>query len=448
MSIRNRLLFSLLTTIFIIWIILTGLIYLDTQHEVEELFDANLAQNAKVLLGLLQHELTDDDDNEIEIEDYHLFHKYEKKVAFLIRTTNGLIVAHSSDSPMFPILAEVTHGYHNCFLNGYYWRVFTLKEDRVIVQTGEREDIRNELIIGIITNILSVLFIALSLLAVLIWISVSRGLKPLKQLAIEIANRTPDQLQPIDTTYIPVEVKVPVNALNTLFNRLNNAFENERRFTSDAAHELRTPLAGIKTQIQVIQYITDQKQQQQALQNVLTGLDRINHLVTQLLLLARMDASYAMAMYPVDLQNLINNIISDLMPQALEKNIDLGVETQVNHYIILGNEDGLYLLFRNLIDNAIRYTPINGQITVTFSNEINQKLTIRVIDNGNGIPVEQMTHVFERFYRGQSQQVPGSGLGLSIAQRVAELHNSLIQLNNIENDTGLCVTMSFNSLAL
>ncbi len=446
MSIRNRLLFSLLTIIFSVWAILTGLIYIDTQHEVEELFDANLAQNAKVLFGLLQHELADDDDDEVEIEDYHLFHKYEKKVAFLIRTINGHVVAHSSDAPIFPVPTETKHGYHNYSLQGYTWRVFTLKESGIIVQTGERDDVRSELIIDIIANIFYVLLISLFLLAILIWISVSRGLNPLKQLAIEIANRTPEQLQPIDTQYIPIEVKIPINALNTLFNRLNQAFENERRFTSDAAHELRTPLAGLKTQVQVAQRAINLQQQQHALQNMLVGLDRINHLVTQLLLLARMDASYTIEMYPVDLQKLINQIIGDLMPQALAKNIDLGVETQMVRYTILGNEDGLYLLFRNLIDNAIRYTPEHGQVTVAFSHEVQHKITIRIIDNGIGIPVEQMAHVFKRFYRGQSQKMPGSGLGLSIAQRVAELHNSMIYLTNIENKAGLCVTMSFNLL--
>jgi len=445
MSIRNRLLFSLLTIIFSVWAVLTGLIYIDTQHEVEELFDANLAQNAKVLFGLLQHELADDDD-EIEIEDYHLFHKYEKKIAFLIRTTDGHVVAHSSDAPIFPIPSKTKQGYHNYFLQGYSWRVFTLKEDKIIVQTGEREDVRSELIIDIISNIFYVLLISLCLLAVLIWISVSRGLNPLKQLAIEIANRTPEQLQPIDTQYIPIEVKIPINALNTLFNRLNQAFENERRFTSDAAHELRTPLAGLKTQVQVAQRATNLQQQQYALQNMLVGLDRINHLVTQLLLLARMDANTRIDMYPVDLQKLISQIIGDLMPQALAKNIDLGVETQVTYYTIFGNEDGLYLLFRNLIDNAIRYTPDHGQVTIAFSSEMTRQLTIRIIDNGTGIPIEQMTHVFERFYRGQSQKIPGSGLGLSIAQRVAELHHSVIYLANIEHKAGLCVTMSFEWL--
>lgn len=445
MSIRNRLLFLLLITIFAIWIVSTGLIYLATQHEVEELFDANLAQNAKVLLGLLHHELADDDDDdEVEIEDYHPLHKYEKKIAFLIRTTSGYVVAHSSGAPIFPLPAQQRANYHNYYINGYSWRVFTLKEDNIIVQTGEREDIRNELIMKIISSILILLSITLLLLAFLIWISVSRGLKPLRQLAVEITNRTPDQLQPIDIQSIPIEVEIPVNALNSLFKRLNQAFENERRFTSDAAHELRTPLAGLKTQTQVAQRAVDPKQHQQALQNVLTGLDRMSHLVVQLLLLARMDANHAMVMYPIDLQKLINQIISDLMPHALEKNIDLGVESTISNYTIWGNEDGLYLLFRNLVDNAIRYTPNDGQVTIRFTHETEQTITVTVLDTGFGIPSEQMERVFERFYRGQSQQkVTGSGLGLSIAQRVAELHKTTIQLYNIANGNGLCVKIQF-----
>lgn len=452
LSIRRRLLILLLGVICSLWGIVTWLVYVETQHEVEELFDANLAQSARVLFGLIKHEMEeyeeedekDEEEEWIELEEHLSGHKYEHKLGFIIRAKDGHILISSTATPLFPLPSHNFAKFSDHWLDGYLWRVFTLKTGQFIVQTGERYDIREELNNEIISSTLSILLIALPLLALLIWISVGRSLKPLQLVATEIATRSPEQLQALDIKKIPLEIKCLVNALNNLFIRLEQAFENERRFTADAAHELRTPLAGLKTQAQVAQRATTPQQRQQALQQILLGADRATHLVTQLLTLARLDATQTMPTCGVDMHKLLSQLIVDFTEQALDKSIDLGLENTATYYVTQGNQDALYFMFRNLVDNAIRYTARKGQITVSLENLQLSQLSVTIRDTGPGIASdEQKTRIFERFYRGENQNIQGSGLGLSIVQRVAQLHQVEIQLDDGQNGSGLSVRVDF-----
>lgn len=460
MSIRRRLLFLLLSVICGVWGIVTWRVFIDTQHEVEELFDANLAQSARVLLGLVKHEMEeeekdededdeeedeeeDEDEDEIELDEHLFGHKYEHKLAFLIRASDGEILVRSATAPLFPLPGR-SASLSDYQEDGHLWRVFTLKSGQFFVQTGERYEIRDELITEIMSSTLSVLLMALPILALLIWISVGRSFRPLQQVATDIAARTPEQLQPLDISKIPLEIHLLGTALNSLFSRLERAFENERRFTADAAHELRTPLAGLKTQAQVAQRAIDSQQRQQALQQILIGVDRATHLVVQLLALARMDATQTLHKHRVDMYELVSQIIIDFTPQALDKAIDLGLEKTATGCTTQGNQDALYLMVRNFVDNAIRYTPAGGQVTVSLENLQASRLRLSVSDSGFGIPPEQRVRIFERFYRGENQNIPGSGLGLSIAQQVAQLHHVEIQLDDVPGGgSGLCVRVDF-----
>jgi two-component system sensor histidine kinase QseC len=449
MSISRRLLILLLSVICGVWGIVTWQVSIDTQHEVEELFDANLAQSAQVLLGLVKHEMEEEykkaeEEKRIELEEHLSGHRYEHKLSFLVRTHDGKILVRSSRAPLFPKPNRDFAKYSDYQEDGYLWRVFTLKSGSFFVQTAERYDIREELSHEIVSSTLSVLLMALPLLALVIWISIGSSFKPLQLVAADIATRTPDQLQPLDIDKIPLEINVLVNALNSLFTRLTRAFENERRFTADAAHELRTPLAGLKTQAQVAQRATDSQQRQQALQQILIGVDRATHLVAQLLTLARMDATQTLPTSPVDMHELVSQLIIDLTPQALDKMIDLGLENTAAFCVTQSNQDALYLMFRNLIDNAIRYTPAGGQVTVCLENPQPSRLTVAISDTGAGILSSQRAHIFERFYRGENQNIQGSGLGLSIAQKVAQLHHVEIQLDDVPKGNGLCVRVFFS----
>ena len=370
-SIRRHLLFLLLSVIGSVWAVVTWRVYIDTQHEVEELFDANLAQNAWVLLALIKHELQEHEKNKnewVEIEEHLSGHRYEHKLAFLVRASDEHILIRSTTSPLFSMPNQDFPQYSDYQENGYLWRVFTLKSQHFFVQTGERYDIRDELISEIMSSTLTILLMTFPLLAILIWISVGSSFKPLQQIAHEITARTSNQLHPLQIKKIPLEINILVDSLNNLFIRLANAFENDRRFTADAAHELRTPLAGLKTQAQVAYRAVEPQQRQQALQQILIGVDRATHLVTQLLALARMDAAQTIPASPIDMHELMSQLIMDFTPQALEKGIDFGLEKTAICCVILGDQEALYLMYRNLVDNAIRYTPVGGQVTVSLDN--------------------------------------------------------------------------------
>lgn len=452
-SIRKRLLVLLVGVIGSLWVIVTWRVYLETQHEVEELFDAQLAQSARVLFGLLQHEIADQEDEEVEehhlVLDFDTFqpaHHYEHKLAFLVRSSDGKLIFRSATAPLFSEPSNNTTHYTDQSLEGHRWRVFTLREGLFWVQTAERYDIRNELIHQVISSTLSIFLISLPLVAILIWLSIGQSLKPLHQVANEISARRPEQLQQINLHEIPAEIKELINALNALFSRLHHAFENERRFTADAAHELRTPLAAIKTQAQVAQRAKDSQQRQQALQKMVMGLDRATHLVEQLLNLARIEATQTLSISScIDLHELVNHVIIDLTPQALDKAIDLGLETVLDVCVTRGNWEALELMMRNLIDNAIHYTPPGGQVTIALTKNSPSFLSLCIIDTGPGIPLAQRKRIFERFYRGNNHNQTGSGLGLSIAQRVAQLHNlEIVLLNNPIKHNGLCVQIQFS----
>lgn len=445
-SLKSRLLIVLLSTIFLVWIVMVLEAYRKTEHEVSELFDANLSQSANIIYQLLAHEM---------IEHHHLINlsglakpityykvHYDRKVAFLIHNLNGNLIAKSNHAPLFPIpQLELLASYQNIQIDQHWWRVFTLKTPHGILQTAERTDIRGELIKEIVWQMLRTLLWSVPFLAILIYISIWHGLKPLKRVADDIAMRTLEQLQYINNKDIPLEIKSLVDILNNLFQRLSQSFENERRFTADAAHELRTPLAGLKIQAQLALQSQNNELRFQALQNILIGVDHAHHLVAQLLTLARIDSNQKLEMKTVDLKEIAEKIIKMLISQAIDKQQDLGLLILTDQTQTQGNPEALEILLRNLVDNALRYTPENGEITISIERLETKQLCLKVKDNGCGISQDQINKIFERFYRGEHQHIQGSGLGLSIVKRITELHHLQLQF---ESNAGLTAIVIFS----
>jgi len=264
----------------------------------------------------------------------------------------------------------------------------------------------------------------------------------LQQLKQEVKQRTANRLEAVAMIGVPEEVTPLVKALNDLFARLESAFEGERRFTADAAHELRTPLAALKIQAQVALRSTDTAERQIALENVLRGVDRATRLVEQLLILARVDPETAALDYqPVDLHGLAATVMRDLEPLAHAKQIALSLEERAANisYKVLGDDAQLNLLLRNLVDNAIRYTPKGGCVSVSVRNLAG--LTLEVLDTGPGIPEAEREQVLQRFYRISGTGQDGSGLGLSIVRRIAELHGARLVLSDNETGSGLLASV-------
>ncbi len=442
-SIRGRLLLLILGLFMLIWLIMMTFAYFITRHEIEEVFDAQLGQAMHVLHDLVAHEITEHELNNIQLDipDTFQFHPYEKKLAFQVWDGDALILA-SGSAPSHPMTS--TEGFSDNVLDGQKWRLLMNSDAQESVRliVGERYDIRNELISEILLHVSWPMLLSLPFLAFLITMGINRGLAPLRTVTDHVSHRSPHQLAPIAMDDVPLEIQPLVTSLNQLLTRLEDAFESERRFTANAAHELRTPLAALKAQAQVAMKADDNGNRNRALEQIVRGVDRSTHLVEQLLTLARLDPDSASStLQSVDLNNIVESVCSELAPVAVSKRIELEYSAQAAGNV-MGLPTALSILARNLIDNAIRYTQEGGRIFVSIHKE-NSNLVLLVADNGPGIPQHERLNVTERFYRIVGNNETGSGLGLSIVKRIAELHNAVMDIGQPESGTGTHIKVRF-----
>lgn len=290
------------------------------------------------------------------------------------------------------------------------------------------------------TMLVSLLF-GLPLLGGWLWFATWRGLKPLDAVAAEIAQRAPERLDPVVPVAAPREVRPLLEALNALFARVDQAMQNERAFTADAAHELRTPLAAISAQAQVAARARDAVERDHALAQLSVSARRASHLVEQLLTLARLDPARPLEMGQVRLDLLAAEACADHGAAALEKNITLELDAP-QPVGVEGNEAMLRILLRNLVDNAIRYTPAGGKVEVgVTARQGVARLTVS--DDGPGIPADKRAEALRRLHRLAGQEIEGSGLGLSIVARIAELHHAQLELRDGIGQPGLTVQVTF-----
>jgi len=484
-SIRRRLLTALIGTLLIVWLTVLLLVYRAAEHEVEEVFDADLARSAQTLQTLLLHEVEEDHEMSDKLakvmaelgsgglERYPVLasvlrdlhgeearervelirraqsaeHEYESGLIVVARYAEGGIMLRDAIAPELPMTEP---GFVDVVLDGQLWRVYrlTYPQSGFTVQVGERHAFRDELVRYITRNTLMPLLVALPVLAVLIWIVVGRALEPLRRLAHGVSQRAPNTLDPIDESNTPREIHSLVQALNTLFTRMRAALDRKRQFTADAAHELRTPLAALKIHLQVAEREISNPHDRVSIDLALQGVDRATHTVEQLLLLARADAEQTrdMVSAAIDLRELAMDGVASLSQMAVERNIDLGVDA-INASVTRGDRAALQVMLRNLIDNAVRYTPAGGSVTVAVGEDGNG-VWLSVLDSGPGIPIADHGRVFNRFHRGDDEQsvgTTGSGLGLSIVQRIARLHEARIELSRGLHGAGLGVTVRFKS---
>jgi two-component system, OmpR family, sensor histidine kinase QseC len=441
-SLRLRLIILLATGLGVAWAVAAWWSHIEARHEVDELFDAQLAQSAQVLLSTARHELHEREERSDEVT---ISHEYEQKQTFQIWDGSGLLM-RSADAPD-SALSDIQAGYGTTVVQGQPWRVFTRwdKHHEFMIQVAEPMAGRERLARHIALKMLLPTLLALPVLVLLIWLAVGAGLQPLKRLKQEVKQRAADRLEPVGMAGVPDEVVPLAQALNDLFARLQRAFEGERRFTADAAHELRTPLAALKTQGQVALRATDEIERRTALENVLRGVDRATHLLEQLLTLARVDPETAATGHaPVELRSLAAEALADLAPLAHAGQIELVLEEGPSCRV-LGNPAQLAVLLRNLLDNAVRYTPAGGSVSLALQDE--GDVILEVCDTGPGIPEGERSRALERFYRVPGSDVEGSGLGLSIVRRIAELHRARLELSDNENGQGLRVRVIFTPQA-
>ena len=323
------------------------------------------------------------------------------------------------------------------------WRVYSAALGALVIQVAQPLEVRDQLAFAAASRTLWPLFVLLPLLALLVWWLVGRGLTPLDRLARAAESRTPAALEPFSEGGAPVEVAPLVRALNGLLDRLRAALEAQRAFVADAAHQLRTPLAVLKLQVQLAERAPDQAQRGAAMAEISSGLDRATHVVQQLLTLARLEPGQpsASARSPVLLTELVETAVADFAVFAKGKEIDLGATTVNGVAQVLGDVEALRTLLANLVDNAIRYTPRGGRVDVS-AGRFEGRPVLEVVDSGAGIPVEERERVFDRFYRSGETGEPGTGLGLAIVKAIAQRHRAAVTLADAPGG-GLAIRVAF-----
>lgn len=444
-SIRNR------TLLLVLGILALGLTlvaqqgYRDARHEIEELFDAQLAQSARLLQGMLRSgreparlgelQAALDEAARYRRDAQVAGHAYESKLGFQAYDGQGRLLLRSSSAPGESLLqllggvGEAQPGFHDVRLGDFQWRLFLLDgtQDGLRILVGERGDVRGELVSKIARRSLLPDLLGLPLVALLVWLAVGWGLKPLARMAQLLRSRAADDLSPLLLAPLPQELEPVAASLNRLLHQLNQLRAREKRFIADAAHELRTPLAVLRIHAQNALAADDAAQRERALRLLIGGVDRTTRVVGQLLTLARLDPeAQPVQRSPVNLALLAREILAELTPLALSRDQELALESDVSEESWLqGDAAGLATLLQNLVGNALEYTPAGGRIQVSL-RMLADAVLLEVDDSGPGVPAEQRPHLLDRFFRlGEGQ---GAGLGLAIVARIAELHGGELEL--------------------
>lgn len=448
-SLAQRLTAMVLGFVLVTWLVTVGVAWFVTQHELNELLDAHLAQTAALLAT---GEVDGDDDDDALVQAPTLLHKYQSRVAFQI-WHKGRLRARSTDAPDAPLAPAEARGLSNQRVGGASWRVYTAvreKKGRVrdVIHVGEHLSARRHVLLASLRGTLLPLLVALPLLAAGIWWAVRRALLPLRRLSATVAARRPQALQPLPEDDVVPEVRPLVRALNDLFERVREQLASERRFTADAAHELRTPIAAIRMQAQVAQGATQDAERHAALAATIAGCDRATRLVEQLLQLARLEAEVSDADAregghgQCDLAAVAAQQVRDLQAQADARGQHIELQVSAQALTVLMSATLAAVLLRNLIDNALRYGPDGGRVAVTLLPATAAAgVQLVVEDAGPGLADADLARLGERFFRVLGSGQSGSGLGWSIVRRLARLHGLDIGLDRSPLLGGLRVTV-------
>ena len=451
-SLRGRLLWYLLAAITIAALAQASIAYRTALHDADQIFDYHMQQMALSLRsgtplsnteaqqriaaqaaeGGAQAAGGDNDDMVVQMW-----------------SPDGVQVFHSVSRAKLPQRAVL--GFSNVKSNGTTYRVFSIQTANQTVQVAQDLAVRRNMAGNLALRTLGPIAVMMPILMLVVWWVVSGSLEPVARVRSQVASRQADDLSPVSDNGLPDEVRPLVQELNLLFGRVKPAFDAQQTFVADAAHELRTPLAALRLQAQSLDRAESPEARKLAVSRLTAGIDRATRLVEQLLVLARQEATAAggAATRPVDLAELARRTVADLAGVAAAKGVDVGVQ-QADAAQVEGQPDALQILLRNLVDNAIKYTPSGGTADISVKNEVVEGLaqvTVTVEDSGPGIPAEERERVFDRFYRVAGSEAAGSGLGLAIIKAIAERHGASLALGQSARLGGLAATVTFKAPA-
>lgn len=434
-SLRRKLFLILVAATSLIWLAATCWIYVGARREVESVLDARLQEAARMVLSLAGNGVGTAQKGADPGQAPEIL-SYERQLSCQIWSLDGRLVARSSGAPN-ESLSDRRAGFSERLINGETWRVFTAEDGAkgVRVLVGDRLGLRDHFVAEIMKGILAPMALTVPLLGFLIWASLNRGLRPLRGLAEELARRSADDMRPVETGKIPTEIRPVIDSLNSLFARVQDALRHERDLTAFAAHELRTPLAGLRTQAQVAMAARDETTRATALRQILVGVDRTTRLVRQLLAIAKLDsAPETIPANQISIGGVIEEVI-DALPLS-DRAVPVTVDPALTGTMVRANREFLLLAVRNLHENAARHMSQPGAIRWSMEKE-SDALAVYVDDEGPGIPQEEIALVTNRFFRGRNKSPLGSGLGLSIVELALRASGARLILQNRRDGTGL-----------
>ncbi|CAM7033656.1 quorum sensing histidine kinase QseC [Leclercia adecarboxylata] len=431
LSLKLRLTLLFLALSLTAWFAASLVAWQQTRDTLDKLFDSQQMLFAKRLLTMDLDEIRAPERmREVPKKAKH-GRLDDDALAFAIYTPDGRMVLNDGENGRDIPYHYRRDGFDNGQLNddNDEWRFLwlTAPDGKYRVVVGQEHEYRQEMALDVVRSQFTPWLVALPIMLLVLIVLLSRELRPLKKLSQTLRARTPDATDRLATQGVPIEVRPVVDALNQLFARTQAMMARERRFTSDAAHELRSPLTALKVQTEVAQLSLDDPQAQaNALTQLHAGIDRASRLVEQLLTLSRLDSLESLDdVEPLNMADLLQSVVMDSYHPAQQAGIEIRLNILDPQVTRTGQQLLLSLLVRNLLDNAVRYSPRGSRVEVTLDTH-----SVIVRDNGPGIAPDALTRIGERFYRPPGQDQTGSGLGLSIVKRIAALHRMTVTLGN------------------
>lgn len=434
-SIRRQLLVWLLALVLLGVGVAGWLIYRQALAEANELFDYQLEQIAAALPSEPFSQVLGSRDTG------------DEGIVLQIWNRNGVLMYYSRPrAPLAPLAPRAELGFTTEHTDRGDWRVYGAIVGDNVVQLAQPLSVRNRLAADVALRTLWPLIVLLPALGLAVWVIIGRGLRPLRRVTSALDARHPEALDPLPDQRLPLEVQPLVRALNGLLQRLATALDIQKAFVADAAHELRTPLAAVQIQSQLVARAKDDAARSEALADLQAGVTRATRLAEQLLALARSEPDGLGATDAVDLRSLLQDCVVTYAPLAENRGVDLGIEAS-EAATVIGDPESLRVMFNNLVDNATKYTPRGGRVDVSLHVERGHPV-VRIADSGPGIEPAERERVFDRFYRAGAGEnrvrtdVAGSGLGLAIVRRIATQHHATVSLDESPAG-GLEVTVRF-----
>jgi len=405
--------------------IATVLIYGQARQEANALFDYQMKQVAAALPSQFSDPVAPPLPAGPTVDLLH----GDEDVVIHIWDGSGRSLYLSHAHPALPPQVEL--GFSDVRTDQGEWRIYSVQLGPAVVQIAQPMSARRTLAARMALRTVAPLLLLLPLLGWLVWLAVGRGLQPLREIADEVRARDAATLAPLAARAMPDEVAPLSEALNQLLERLAHAIDTQRAFVADAAHALRTPLAALQLQAQLVERAEGAQARQEAVARLRQGLERLTHLVNQLLTLARQEPGATRPPHePVDLRALAESVVADMTQAALDRDIDLGLDADAGSLAVSGDADALRILLTNLVDNALRYIAAGGRVDVQLRQGGAGGVELAVTDNGPGIPAEERARVFDRFYRLAEAPSGGSGLGLAIVAEIAQSHDAQVLLED------------------